>query len=255
MKKTHAAVTKGGSALSRYQDVVVGDRSLGGTVYYEWCIWLACIPGALGLFLRKTFWPRLFGSCGNEIAFAANIILRHPHRIHLRDRVVISEGCILDARNGDLNHVITLGDDVILSNNVMVSCKNGSVTIGPHTGINAQTIIQSTNRCPVTIGADVIIGPRGYIVGGGNYNIDRLDIPMLQQGIKDDGGVTIEDDVWLGANVTMLGGVTMGTGSIAAAGAVVNKNVPARAICGGVPAKILKMRGEVQTKDTSSTIK
>ena len=99
---------------------------------------------------------------------------------------------------------------------------------------------QSSNQ-PIV--ADVIIGPRCYIVGGGNYNIDRLDIPIWRQGIKDDGGVTIENDVWLGASVTVLGGVTMGAGSIAAAGAVVNKNISARAICGGLPARVLKMRG------------
>ena len=255
MKKTHVAVTKGGSALSRYQTVVVGNRSLRATIYYEWCTWLACIPGAAGLLLRKTFWPRLLGSCGKGVAFGANIILRHPHRIHLADRVVISEGCILDARNQESSHVITIGKDVILSNNVMISCKNGSVRIQARTGINAQTIIQSTNNCPVSIGADVIIGPRCYIVGGGNYNIDRLDIPIWHQGIKHDGGVRLENDVWLGVNVTVLGGVTMGTGSVAAAGGVVTKSIPDRAICGGVPAKIMKMRGEVQTQDTSSTIK
>ena len=255
MKKTHVAVVEGGSTISRYQDVAIGDRSLLRLIYFEFCLLLSPIPGALGLFLRNIFWPRLFGFCGKGVVFAANIILRHPHRIHLGDRVVISEGCILDARHDESNHVIVIGDDVILSNFVMISCKNGTIKIGSHTGINAQTIIQSTNHCPVSIGRDVIIGPRCYIVGGGNYNTDRLDIPMWQQGIKDDGGIIIEDDVWLGANVTVLGGVTMGTGSVAAAGAVVTKSIPARAVWGGVPAKILKMRGEVQTKDTSSTIK
>jgi galactoside O-acetyltransferase len=137
-------------------------------------MWLACIPGGLGLFLRRVFWPRLFGSCGKGVAFAANIILRHPHRIHLGDRVVISEGCILDARNDHSSHVVVFEDDVILSNNVMISCKDGSIHIGARTGINAQTIIQSTNQCPVSIGADVIIGPRCYIVGGGSYNTERL---------------------------------------------------------------------------------
>ncbi len=255
MKKTHVAVVEGGSTISRYQDVAIGDRSLLRLIYFEFCLLLSPIPGALGLFLRNIFWPRLFGSCGKGVVFAANIILRHPHRIHLGDRVVISEGCILDARHDESNHVIVIGDDVILSNFVMISCKNGTIKIGSHTGINAQTIVQSTNNCPVSIGKDVIIGPKCYIVGGGSYNINRLDIPMWQQGIKDDGGLSIEDDVWLGANVTILGGVTMCTGSVAAAGAVVTKSIPARAVWGGVPAKILKMRGEVQTKDISSTIK
>lgn len=207
-------------------------------------MWLAPIPGALGLFLRKIFWPRLFKSCGNGVAFAANIILRHPNRIHLGDRVVISEGCILDARNEESYDVLVLEENVILSNNVMISCKNGSVKIGARSGVGAQTIIQSINSCPVSIGADVIIGPQCYIVGGSNYNINRFDIPMWRQGIKDDGGVKIGNDVWLGTSVKVLGGVTVYTGSVIAAGAVVTKSIPARAICMGVPAKVSKMRGE-----------
>jgi galactoside O-acetyltransferase len=213
------------------------------------CIWLASVPGALGLILRKTFWPQLFGSCGEGVIFGTNVILRHPHRIHLGDRVVISEGCVLDARNENSHRAITLENDVILSNNVMISCKNGSIKIGARTGINAQTIVQSTNNCPVTIGADVIIGPRCYIVGGGNYNTERLDIPIRQQGIKNDGGITIEDNIWLGANVTVLGGVKIGTGSVAAAGAVVTKPIPQRAICGGIPAKVIKTRDETTLEE------
>jgi acetyltransferase-like isoleucine patch superfamily enzyme len=47
--------------------------------------------------------------------------------------------------------------------------------------------------------------------------------------------------VWLGANVTILQGVTIGDNAIIAAGAVVTKDVPANAIVGGVPAKVIKM--------------
>lgn len=242
MKKTHDAVTAGGSAMSRYQDVVVGNRSLKTFVYYEFCMFLSPMPGAIGLFLRKIFWPRLFGSCGKGAAFATGIVLRHPHRIHIGSRVVISEGCIMDARNENDVHAIVIGDDVILSNSVMVSCKNGTIKIGENTGINAQTIVQSTNKCPVSIGSDVIIGPRCYIVGGGNYSTDRLDIPIRLQGIKNDGGVTMHDNVWLGSGVTVLGGVSMGTGSIAAAGAVITKDIPTNSVVAGVPAKIVKYR-------------
>jgi galactoside O-acetyltransferase len=243
-KKTHAAVTGGGSALSRYMDVVVGKRSYRYLLYFEFCAWIGRVPGALGLFLRKVFWPRLFGACGSGGAFGEGILLRHPGRIHLGERVVLSEGCILDARNDGMDRVLVLGDDVILSNNVMVSCKSGTVSIGSHCGIGAQTVIQSTTGCPVTIGSDVVIGPRCYIVGGGNYHHERLDIPIWRQGIRPDGGVTLEDDIWLGSNVSVLGGVTMGTGSIAATGAVVTKSYPPRTICGGVPAKVIKVREE-----------
>lgn len=243
-KKTQAAVTKSGPALRRYQDVMVGQRSILAIFYYEWCCWLSAVPGALGIGLRKIFWPRLLGSCGRGVLFGQNVILRHPHRIHLGNRAVVSDGCILDARNEESDQVITVQEDVILSNNVMISCKSGTVSIGPRTGLGAQTIIHSATGCSVMIGADVMIGPQCYLVCGSNHNIDRLDIPMWQQGIKPDSGITLEDDIWLGAHVTVLGGVTIGTGSVVGAGAVVTKSVPARAICMGIPAKITRMRGE-----------
>ncbi|HSO67298.1 MAG TPA: DapH/DapD/GlmU-related protein, partial [Desulfatirhabdiaceae bacterium] len=115
---------------------------------------------------------------------------------------------------------------------------------GNHTGINAQTIIQSTNQCPVRIGRDVIIGPRCYIVGGGNYHTDRLDVPIRLQGIRPDGGVQIESDVWLGANVTVHGGVTLGAGSIAASGSVITRSVPGGSVCMGVPSRVVRNRAD-----------
>ena len=65
---------------------------------------------------------------------------------------------------------------------------------------------------------------------------------MWQQGIKFDGGVILENDVWLGANVTVLGGVNIGSGSILSAGAVVTKSVPSMSVCVGVPARVVKNR-------------
>ena len=59
---------------------------------------------------------------------------------------------------------------------------------------------------------------------------------------ENDAPVIIEDDVWTGANVTILKGVTIGRGSVIAAGAVVTKSFPHYSIIGGVPAKLIKMR-------------
>ena len=240
--KTHAAVTTGGSALARYQDVMVGSRSLATTLYYELCAWLGPIPGALGLGLRKLFWPRLLGSCGSGVLFGANVILRHPRRIHLGDRVVVSDGVILDARNSDEARTLVVDEDAMLANYVSINCKGGTVHVGARTGIGAQTVIHSVAGCPVEIGADVIIGPRCYLVGGGSYRLDRLDVPIRQQGIEPDAGAVIRDNVWLGSGVTVLGDVVMESGSVAASGAVVTKPVPANAVCAGVPARVIRTR-------------
>ncbi|GBE51759.1 putative acetyltransferase [bacterium BMS3Bbin14] len=244
MKKTHDAVSGSGSPLKKYLDVIVGRSSPAALFYFEWCVWLAPVPGALGMVLRKVFWPRLFGSCGRGVTFGANIVVRHPSRIHLGDRVVISEQCILDGRSSVKERTIELDDDVILSTNVMLSCKEGTIRIGRRTGVNAQTIIQSTNNCPVVIGDDCVIGQRCFIIGGGSYYTERLDVPIREQGIKPDSGVVLAADVWLGGNVTVLGGVTMGQGSVAAAGAVVTRSVEPSAVCMGVPARVVKKRSD-----------
>lgn len=242
INKTHKVLSEEGSALSKYQHVIVGDDSWLYLIYFEFCTLLGKFPGAFGILLRKLFWPRLFGSCGKGVMFADNIVLRQPKNIHLGNNVVVSEFCVLDARHDDHNEVIVLDDDVMLSTNVMLSCKNGSIKIGKSTGLSAQTIIHATNDCPVNIGRDVIIGPQSYISAGGNYNFDQLDIPIREQGINPDSGISLEDNIWLGARVTVLGGVTMESGSIAAAGAVVNKSIPANNICAGIPARIIKTR-------------
>jgi acetyltransferase-like isoleucine patch superfamily enzyme len=243
MKKTQTAITGSGSSLGKYQKVIVGSSSLLKLIYYEWCLWLGIIPGALGMFLRKIFWAKMFGACGKGVVFGNNIVLRHPSRIHLGNNVVISEQCVLDGRSDNKKETIVLGDDVILSNQVMLSCKEGSIRLGRKTGVNAQTIIQSTNDCPVIIKENCIIGQRCFIVGGGSYNIDRVDVPINEQGIRADGGVQLEDDVWLGGNVTVLGGVTLGRGCVVAAGAVVTRSAGERSICMGMPAKVVGIRG------------
>lgn len=244
MKKTHAAITGQGSALTKYQDVMVGSRSWLALFYYEFCMWLAPVPGALGMVLRKIFWPRMFGSCGPGCMFAGGVVVRQPCRIHLGQGVVISEGCILDGRHSEAEESIRVGDNVIFSNDVMLSCKNGTIAIGADTGVNAQTIIQSTSGCPVSIGRDCIIGQRCLIIAGGSYNMERLDIPIREQGIRPDGGIVLEDNVWLGGNVTVLGGVTMASGSVAGAGAVISRDTQADSLNLGVPAKMVWLRSE-----------
>lgn len=242
MKKTHESITGKGSALAKYQQVMVGEASLLSLLYYEICQLLVYIPGAVGMLLRKIFWPKMFRKCGRGTVFGAGVVVRHPGKISLGENVVISEHCVLDGRHSDDIEAIAIGDNTIMSNNVMLSCKNGRISVGANVGINAQSIIQSTFGNGVTIGNDCVIGQRCFLIGGGNYHVENPEGLIREQEILDDGGVEVETNVWLGAHVTVLGGVKIGQGSIGAAGSVISKSVEPFSVCMGVPARVVRNR-------------
>ena len=75
-----------------------------------------------------------------------------------------------------------------------------------------------------------------------NHEYSDIHKPIGWQGMKPRKKVTIGNDVWLGQRVMIMPGVTIGNGSIVAAGAVVTKDIPPYSIVGGVPAKVLKNR-------------
>lgn len=96
---------------------------------------------------------------------------------------------------------------------------------------------------PVHIGNDVMMGP-DVLIYTANHETARTDIPMCQQGNGPSKPVVIENDVWIGARCILLPGVHIGSGAILAAGSVITKDVPAYAVVGGNPAKVIKIRGE-----------
>ena len=93
---------------------------------------------------------------------------------------------------------------------------------------------------PLTIGDNVMMGPDVVILTH-THNIDTPTLPMIEQGMRTD-PVTIGNDVWIGMRSIIMPGVNIGDGSVIGAGAVVTKDVPAYAIVGGVPAKVIKYR-------------
>lgn len=103
----------------------------------------------------------------------------------------------------------------------------------------------------VTIGNFVMIGPNS-VIASSNHGFSRGDIPMVRQKPVPS-PITIEDDVWLGANVVVLPGVTIRQGAIVGSGAVVSEDVPAYAIVVGNPARIIRKRfGESQIEELLS---
>lgn len=130
---------------------------------------------------------------------------------------------------------ISIEDNVFIHENVLIR-SNEYIKIGKGTTINKNC----TLLAKIIIGKDCSIAPNVVIVGS-NHNHYDLEKTIKEQGIVMV-GITIEDDVWISANATILDGVTIGRGSIIAAGAVVNKNVPPMTIVGGVPAHFIKSR-------------
>lgn len=101
-----------------------------------------------------------------------------------------------------------------------------------------------TTQAKLTIKDNVVFGPRPIIITG-DHRIDVIGVPIIESIDKlsnNDIDVTIEEDVWIGANVIILKGVVIGRGSVVAAGAVVTKSCPPYSIIGGVPAKHLRYR-------------
>lgn len=118
-----------------------------------------------------------------------------------------------------------------------------NMTVGDYTSIPKGATFYCT-EASLTIGKKVIFGPHPTIITG-DHRIDVIGKYIMDSKEKlpeNDAPVVIEDDVWTGANVTILKGVTIGRGSVIAAGAVVTKSFPPYSVIGGVPAKVLKMR-------------
>lgn len=140
--------------------------------------------------------------------------------------------------NSEILGNVVICNKVFIHSNVLIRSFSYNIIIGENTTINRNTNILS--QCK--IGANCSIAPNVVIVGA-NHNFSKTDEIIKLQGSTSN-GIIIEDDVWIGANSTILDGVRIGHGAIVAAGAVVYKNVPPYTIVGGVPARIIKKRNE-----------
>ena len=181
-------------------------------------LWLAAfawIPTPVGLALRLFAWRWLFKSCGSA-RFGTGLSLAGCRNMRIGNGVRMGRGCFVTASDGEL----VLHDCVALSPNVHVGADAGRIEIGAHTAVGPGTVIRAANHC-----------------------IARQDVPIMHQGHVP-GQIIIEEDVWIGANCVITPDVRIGRGAVVGAGAVVTRNVAPFSIVGGVPAKLIGMRGQ-----------
>ena len=130
--------------------------------------------------------------------------------------------------------LFSLGDYSVIESFACINNAVGDVIIGDHTRIG----LHNTIIGPVDIGNHVNLA-QGITVTALNHNFSDTNKRIDEQGVSTN-PVTIEDDVWVGANAVILPGVTIGEHCVVAAGAIVTKDVPPHSLVAGVPAKVIK---------------
>ncbi|MEO6222237.1 MAG: DapH/DapD/GlmU-related protein [Vicinamibacterales bacterium] len=237
-----------GGARAKYSALIVGKPGWFALIVYEAVVlYTQWVPGALGLFLRKFAYPWLLGSCGRNVVFGRDVVLRHPHKIHIGDNVVIDDNCLIDAK-GDVNRGIRIGNGVFVGRNSILSCKNGDITLADGVNIGFNCEVFSAGQ--VTVGADTLLAAYCYLIGG-DHDFSDPSVAVNAQPRKAS-GIKVGEGVWLGAGAKVLDGVVIGDRAIVGAGAVVLSAVPAGARAVGVPARILdqprgRPGGDLQT--------
>ena len=115
------------------------------------------------------------------------------------------------------------------------------IFIGAHSTINHNNILWAGKQdAVIRIGANVMTGPNVQMFAF-NHGTDLNAGPMIDQPYTEQ-DIIVEDDVWIGAAVTLLPGAHIHSGAVIAAAAVVNSEIPSHAIAAGAPAQVIRHR-------------
>ncbi len=192
-------------------------------------------------FLRGLWWRWRVAESRGALFVGRRVQIFHARHLHLGRSVTLEDDVRIDAlsREG-----VWLGDNVSIGRFTMIEATGLLSKLGKGVRIGANSNLGDYNYVGgaggVTIGENVLIGQ--YVsFHPQNHVFDDPEVPIKHQGTTEE-GIVIEDDVWIGARVTILDGVRVGRGAVIAAGSVITRDVPPYAVVGGVPAKVLKWR-------------
>ncbi len=153
----------------------------------------------------------------------------------------ISKNSLIEKKN-----LVIIKNNAEIKDYVIIRTFTNQVVIGEYTQINPFTVIYGGSG--VTIGNNVMIAPH-CMIAAGDHDFKQIVLPIRFAGNLTKGPIIIEDNVWIGANCTITDGVTIGKDAVIAANSVVTKDVKPYDIVGGVPARFIANRLEMNGID------
>ena len=193
-------------------------------------------------FIRGLFVRLRIKSAKGLLLVGKKVRIFYPINLQVGYNTIIEDGAeinCLSQQGIKLGNRVTIGKYAIIRpSNIYGGPIGEGLTMGDNSNIGPYNYIGCSGK--ITIGNNVMLAPRVSIYAE-NHVFDHPEILIRDQGVEKK-EVIIEDDCWIAANSILLAGVTIGKGSVVAAGSVVTENVPPYSVVAGVPAKFIKSR-------------
>lgn len=207
----------------------------------------------------------LLRRCGADVEIHPSVVIEHPELVEIGDRVRLEAGVQLLGTPTEL----VLGDDVTFRANCIVDAGTGRLRVDDRVLFFPGNFV-ALGRAEVgpafmTVGSDSHFAPHGVQYGWGGLTIGTcvnvaagvvfatvshhhrdLSQPMAFSGQRCE-PITVDHDVWIGANATLTGNVRMAAGSVLGANAVLTADTEPMGIYGGVPARRIGDRRDTAT--------
>jgi acetyltransferase-like isoleucine patch superfamily enzyme len=183
------------------------------------------------------------------LARAYSMVAWVPGRVGAHLRRAIATRCAAGAgRNLQLDTGIRVtgwgnivfGDNVSIGRNGVLAAHDGALRIGSNVSISANVSLSPADGGRMLIGDDVLIA-QNVVLRAADHGHALVDRPINRQGHVG-GEIRVGAGGWIGANSVVTRDVHIGEHAIIAAGAVVTRDVPAFAVVGGVPARLIRNR-------------